>query len=266
MYLISTITLAYVFTNECSFHGAAPLHHTLLSGCEYAGVTVQTLHPKHFDQGKILAQTPSPGWEHKCSTVPELLDQVAPKGASMLLSCIKDRLYLAGTDIREGVQHDQRTATARAAPKITPRDRFIDWDTWSAEEILRRNQIIGPLWSSARVNADTEDKRRIIWSTGFELYEDAPDVHFPIRQPVVVGYGKLSQRVFIRSCDNKILRIGQIKIEGGGQADPIQAALRASMNDSVTLSNEGLLFRFPLSSKKDAEKLSNPRSSTKGVA
>jgi methionyl-tRNA formyltransferase len=184
----------------------------------------------------------------------------------MLLSCIKDRLYLAGTDIREGVQHDQRTATARAAPKITPRDRFIDWDTWSAEEILRRNQIIGPLWSSARVNADTEDKRRIIWSTGFELYEDAPDVHFPIRQPVVVGYGKLSQRVFIRSCDNKILRIGQIKIEGGGQADPIQAALRASMNDSVTLSNEGLLFRFPLSSKKDAEKLSNPRSSTKGVA
>ena len=265
MQLITTITPAFTFTDYYSFHGAAPLHHILLSGCKFAGVTVQTLHPKHFDQGKILAQTPAPGWEHKCSTMPELLGQVAPKGSDMLLDCIKDRLYLAGTDILEKVQDDETTEMARAAPKITPKDRLIDWDTWTAEKILRRHQVIGPLWSSARVNRDNSYERRIIWSTGFELCEDAPEVRLPVRQPMVSGYGTPSQSVYIRTCDNKVLRIGRIKIEGGTQADPIQAALQASMNDSITLSNDSSLFRFPLSSKQDVEKLSKATPSTRAV-
>ena len=148
---------------------------------------------------------------------------------------------------------NQKTITVRAAPKITPKDRLIDWDTWTAEKILRRHQVIGPLWSSARVDADNKFERRIIWSTGFELCEDAPEVNLPLRQPIVTGYGTASQSVHIGTCDNKVLKIHQITIEGGGQADPVQAALRASMKDTNTLSIDGPLFRIALSSKGDTE-------------
>nr|UPX44694.1 Methionyl-tRNA formyltransferase [Penicillium fuscum] len=235
------------------FHGPAPLQHTLLTGCKFAGVTVQTLHPKHFDRGRILAQTPPPGWEHRCRTVPELLEQVAPVGADMLLTCIKSRLYLASNDITEEVRDVKEAAAARAAPKITPNDRFIDWETWTAEEIMRRHRVIGPLWSFARFNDEGNSQRRIIWSTGFDQTSNTPVVDVPVGQPVVIGTESSAQNVYVRTCDNRMLAIGEIKIEGGEQAKPIQAAKKAGMADGSTLRNHGHLFTAQISMA-----LSNP--------
>ena len=234
---------------EYSFHGPAPLHHTLLSDCKHAGVTVQTLHPKHFDRGRILAQTDPPGWEHRCGTVPELLEQVAPAGADMLLSCIKNRLYLNDNDIPEQVRDAQEAAVAaaRVAPKITPNDRFINWETWTAEEIMRRHRVIGPLWSSARFNDEEKSGKRIIWSAGFDQTSNTPTVDVPIGQPVVIGTESSAQSVYVRTCDNRMLAIGEIKIEGGEQAKPIQAAKKAGMADNSTLRDHAPLFAAQIS-------------------
>ena len=237
----------FPFTREYSFHGPAPLHHTLLSDCKHAGVTVQTLHPKQFDKGRILAQTPPPGWEHKCRTVPELLEQVAPAGADMLLKSIKNRLYLVDNNIPEKVRDvKEAAALARAAPKITSNDRFIHWETWTAEDIMRRHRVIGPLWSSARFNDEVKSERRIIWSTGFDQTSNTPVVNVPVGQPVVIGTESSGQNVYVRTCDNRMLAVGEIKIEGEGQAKPIQAAKRVGMADS-TLRDHGRLFKAQIS-------------------
>ena len=183
----------------------------------------------------------------------ELLEQVAPVGADMLLTCIKSHLYLASNDIPEEVRDVKEVAAARAAPKITPNDRFIDWETWTAEEIMRRHRVIGPLWSSARLNDEGKSKRRIIWSTGFDQTSNTPVVDVPVGQPVFIGTESSDQNVYVRTCDDRMLAVGEITIEGGEQAKPIQAAKKAGIADDSTLRNHGQLFTAQISMA-----LSNP--------
>lgn len=180
--------------------------------------------------------------------MPELLEQVAPAGADMLLSCIKNRLYFVDNDIPEQVWDGKEAAVAaRAAPKITPNDRFINWETWTAEEIMRRHRVIGPLWSSAKFNQEGKLERRIIWSTGFDQSSNTPIVDVPVGQPVVMGTESSGQNVYVRTCDNRMLAIREIKIEGGDQAKPIEAAKKAGMADDHTLQDHGRLFRAQIS-------------------
>ena len=169
------------------FHGPAPLHHTLLENCSRTGVTLQTMHPRHFDQGAILDQTPFPGFEHGCTTTPELSSKMGPVGAAMLLKAIRNRSFVPPLEIKgwahqhlhhQKSNHDDNNGNKnelliRAAPKITAEDSHIDWSTWSAEEILRKQRIVGHLWNSIyqlglRKNETQTRQRRIIWSTGFK--------------------------------------------------------------------------------------------------
>lgn len=195
---------------------------------------MQTLHPKHFDQGTILAQTPYPGFEHRCSTVPELLTLTSSKGAEMLVQSIINRLYLQPAKSLGSLQDDQVTAPARAAPKINSQDKFIDWNTWTAETIIRRHLAIGPLWSFVR---NAEKLRRVIWTTGFRISEEtAISTNIPIGQLVVFGNEEHAdeQVAYLRTCDDQILRVDRIKIEGGVENPPLRAAKKAGMTDCGT--------------------------------
>ena len=77
--------------------GPAPLQHTILSGTQKTGVTLQTLDDKSFDHGIILAQTPDPflsvpNWEH--CTYNELLETISPKAANLLnTNAMQHRLF-----------------------------------------------------------------------------------------------------------------------------------------------------------------------------
>ena len=221
-------------TNQCSFHGPAPLHHTLLSGCQRSGVTVQKLHPEHFDQGSILAQTPYPGFEHGCSTVPELLTLMAFESAKMLVHSIRNRLYLQPAKVADTLERDRAIATARAAPKITSKDKFVDWNSWTAEVIIRRHLTIGPLWSFVK---HAQNVRRLIWSTGFAVSEEvAVNTDLPVGRLVVVEREDHAdgQVAYVRTCDKRVLRMDRIKIEGGVESPPLRAVKKADMVDHNT--------------------------------
>lgn len=227
-----------------SFYGPAPLHHTLLSGSERTGVTVQTLHSRHFDRGRILAQTPQPGLEHGCRNVHALSTELGIQGANMLVNCIKSRLYLYGSSDSDSLQSSElgengrvsKLATARHAAKITKKDRLIDWNTMTAAQILRMHEIIGPLWNFIGF-------RRVIWSTGFEKALHVPAEDLPVGQPVVLGP---DQSVYVRTFDDQILKIRGLKIEGGIQLEPLKAATKASLHNPDR-SGDGLLFHLPIS-------------------
>ena len=198
---------------------------------------MQTLHPNKFDQGSILAQTPYPGFVHHSSTVPELLMVTASEGAKLLLHCIKARLFVPPTAHFATAQDDQKPATARPAPKIRTEDRFVDFNSCTAHDILRRHRVIGPLWSYSEKSANNKSRqRRIIWSTGFELIGDGPKLNYPPGQPYTVGLNSLSQATYIQTCDDQVLKIDRIKIDGGEEDEPLRAATRANILNFSTAS------------------------------
>ena len=151
------------------FHGPAPIHHTLLSNCSRTGSTLQTMHPQYFDQGVILDQTPFPGLEHNCTTFPELSSKMAPLGAEMLVRAIKERTFVPPYEAQGWAQAGHGGLT-RPAPKITAEDSHIDWARWTSEEILRKQNIVGPLWNTVHQFDSKKGEtrpRRVIWSSGF---------------------------------------------------------------------------------------------------
>jgi len=233
-----------------SFYGPAPLHHTLILDWPWAGITVQTMHSKYFDQGTKLLQHPDPGIKHECRSVEELSRFLARRGADMLVDCLRNHLYLYGSVIAAPeARQEPPWIQERHAPKITTADRFINWEKWSGHEIMRKHQVIGPLWSLGQIDEESQTTRRIIWSTGFEATLHEPDAKFLIGRPMVTGYLSPSPDVWVKACGGQILRIDQITIEGGQQAEPLMAAIRANMNHLETRHDNVPLFRGSILSK-----------------
>ena len=195
-------------------------------------MTLQTLHPKHFDRGTILSQTPQPGYDipngTNC-TIPELLSLQAAKGAEILVQGIRERVFvppLIGLD-----QDPQHFAMSRAAPKITPEDRRIDWDIYTAGEIIRRHHVIGPLWNhiSHQDEGSTSitSPKRIIWSSGFQRTNLSPDKDMQVGLLVANLDPSKVTSLYVKTCDQYILRIERAKTEGNREQDAVLAVPKA---------------------------------------
>ncbi|KAF7175900.1 hypothetical protein CNMCM7691_000432 [Aspergillus felis] len=226
-----------------SFRGPAPLHHTLLAGRTKTGVTLQTLHLKHFDHGVILKQTPAPGFEiphPDTCTVPELLNIIAPRGAEILLDGIREGLFVPPIE-DAGWRASQSDGPLIHAAKIKPEDRHIDWVNWTWKDINRRNRVLGPLWSKTLATSDPASgnpsfqQRRVILSEmeevdtlkGCEAFSLVPGLPFVnSAHPIDRQQGK---GLYVFTRDGKLIRIHQMKVEGEQNADGFRAALKARM-------------------------------------
>lgn len=125
--------------------GPAPIEHAILKRRKYTGVSVQTLHPKHFDQGIILAQTPPPGIEISTETTSQQLErQLADVGAQMLVDVVKSRRFVP--PLKDAGWYAQSNHPTDHAPKITKRDRFVDFDKDTLDDILAKQQALGDPW------------------------------------------------------------------------------------------------------------------------
>ncbi|EAL88547.2 methionyl-tRNA formyltransferase family protein, putative [Aspergillus fumigatus A1163] len=225
------------------FRGPAPLHHTLLAGRTKTGVTLQTLHVKHFDHGVILQQTPAPGFEipnPDTCTVPELLNIVAPKGAEILLDGIRKGLFVPPIE-DAGWRASQGDEPLIHAAKIKPEDRHIDWVNWTWKDISRRNRVLGPLWNKTLAVSDPTSgnplfrQRRVILSEmeevdtikGCEAFSLIPGLPFvDSAHPIDRQQGK---GLYVFTRDGKLIQIYQMKVEGEQNADGVRAALKARM-------------------------------------
>ena len=170
----------------------------------------------------------------------------------MLVACLENHLYLYCSQLPVPEQDQDfsvcsRAKIARHARKITTADRFVDWTKLSGEDILRRHRVIGPLWSSLKSDGKNESGKRIIWSAGFEAANPL-DTILPVGQPMVIGSHTLSRATYVRTCDDQVLKINKLKIEGGDQHEPLKAAMRARMHDPNSVTTDGPLFRTQISS------------------
>ncbi|PYH99172.1 methionyl-tRNA formyltransferase family protein [Aspergillus ellipticus CBS 707.79] len=245
------------------FRGPAPLHHTLLAGRTTTGVSLQTLHLKHFDHGTVLAQTPLPGFDIPSPTtcsVPDLLNLVSPKGAEILVEGIRQGLFVPPVE-DAGWRASEGEVLIHAA-KIKPEDRHIDWTNWSFSEINRRNRVLGPLWSKSLVASSTPgesptfQQRRVIFTSfeevpllkGCDKFSLVPGLPFVnSTHPVEPRKGK---DVYVFTRDGKLIKINEMKVEGERNANALRAALKARMIGDRTLysADEGYTpFYNPLS-------------------
>ena len=214
-----------------SFRGAAPLHHTLLSGTEITGVSLQTLHPSKFDHGVILAQTLP--LRHGAQTVQELEKILAPKGATLLLQGIRDRLFVnPPKESNERSASDEKTI--HRAPKLSTDDRHIDWQSWTAERIVRTHRIIGPLWNYfSRVHGESSKQTRLIWPTGFRESPACPEhikyLVLKAGHPIIVQLQPGIQNIYIKTCDGHMLQTDWAKAEGDKTRSFMHTAQRTGM-------------------------------------
>ena len=224
--------LTTFIADNTSFRGAAPLHHTLLSGTEVTGVTLQTLHPSKFDHGIILAQTPP--FRHGTSNVPELERVLAPKGAELLVQGIKDGVFVNPPGEQDQSKASSEDDALLTAPKISRSDQHIDWNSWPAEKILRRHRVIGPLWNNLHPGGVPESNpKRLIWESGFRKLSNCPESIKSLVSdaglPIAVGLKSKINSVYIKTCDDQILQAYKLKVGGEPGRDFLSAARRAKM-------------------------------------
>lgn len=228
-----------------SFWGAAPIHWALLHGCKTTGITLQTLHPSHFDRGKILAQTALPGLDipnPDTIKAPELSAFLAPKAAELLVKGLRNRVYLSDTQAKAG------PILERQAPKISSEDRHINWSSWSAEEILRRHRIIGPLWNNGATGSPPNwVKRRIIWSSGFHLASPGFD-HI---EPGMARISGSDPCLYVQTADKQTLCAEHATVEGQEIKAASYAVKKSDMVDLRSMfmvgSSQSMRFWSPLS-------------------
>jgi methionyl-tRNA formyltransferase len=121
--------------------GPAPIHHTLLKHRTRTGVTVQTLHQKHFDRGDILAQTPPPGLEVQPDATPsDLVSQLGKHGGQMLVDVLRLRAYVP--PIADAGWYGQSGGPIDHAEKITPEHTYVDFASTTLEDIMTRHRVL----------------------------------------------------------------------------------------------------------------------------
>jgi methionyl-tRNA formyltransferase len=125
--------------------GPAPIEHALLKHRPRTGVSIQTLHPEHFDEGAVLAQTAEP-WTQIPHDITRLAleEQLASAGAHMLVDVLKAQQYIPPH--KDAGWYASSGGPVEHAPKITKQDRFIDFAQTSLDEILTIQRALGEPW------------------------------------------------------------------------------------------------------------------------
>ncbi|KAL1797241.1 hypothetical protein ACET3X_003847 [Alternaria dauci] len=129
--------------------GPAPIEHAILKRRQYTGVSVQTLHPRYFDQGTILAQTPMPGHEICLSRdTPDMArvveQELATAGAEMLVDVLKQCKFVPPHE--DVGWYAQSNGPIDHAPKITKQDRCVDFEKHAVADVIAKWNALGDLW------------------------------------------------------------------------------------------------------------------------
>lgn len=208
--------------------------------------------------------------------MPTLTDLVSIVGADMLVAAIRDKLFVPPLRPVKSWVDGESTDELRHAPKIQKEDMHVDWRQWDANVIDRRNRILGPLWSFAVAQSGKDGeaqirKMRIIMDylkpvdvkheetllkiqqrLGLSSKDIPPATPFALLEDINRGAGDGSQPIFVKTCDEEILQIDTIKVEGSKVAPAYRASMKAKLFAENPVVKDGdicgiLYFRDTLS-------------------
>ncbi|KAF2159779.1 hypothetical protein M409DRAFT_70824 [Zasmidium cellare ATCC 36951] len=215
--------------------GPAPVQHALLKGRTHTGVTLQTMHPTRFDHGVILAQTPGPGVRISEECTPDdLIRSLGEAGAGMLVRGVEDGLFVDPVPVVDGKDAEGR---AEHAPKILPEDRHIDWNTWTADQIMRYDRVLGRLWDTTTWQkcqpGSTVSKRVTFHGPWRSVSCDQVSASTEAGKPAVLQIEESqSPTLLLPTADGHLLTPASATIEGEQKGKGIAALIRAKTSTS----------------------------------
>ncbi len=201
------------------------------------------MHAEKFDHGTILDQTPYPGIDiqnAESCTIPGLVDLLAPLGAEMLVCGIRNHVFVPPIEDVGWYSTVSNPKEWRSAPKVTPEDRHVKWDSWTGEEIMRRYRVLGPLWNTISMQCGhAGSEKRLIFS-GLSLREGDLGEVLPTYQlglpyaeidssKSVPGTPVFSGNLMLRTLNGSILGIVKLKVEGSDEEDATVAATKVGL-------------------------------------
>ena len=125
------------------WRGAAPIHHAIMAGDDYTGVTIMKM-DEGLDTGDIIAISDKVAIDDKTKFRP-LHDKLAEMGANLLVSSLN--LISLG----KAIYTKQQEEGAIYASKITKELEYISWD-FSAKEIVRKINSLSEIGARAILN------------------------------------------------------------------------------------------------------------------
>ncbi|KAM0251690.1 hypothetical protein ACHAQJ_008060 [Trichoderma viride] len=118
---------------------------------KYTGVSLQTLDPKVFDHGVVLAQTPSPGLPiPPDATLQHLTKSLAKVGAEMLVQGLRDGLHVPPYTDAGWMAGQLKDKELVHAPKVSKGESQISWLEWRCIDFARFLNIFNTVWTQAR--------------------------------------------------------------------------------------------------------------------
>ncbi|OAA57673.1 Methionine tRNA Formyltransferase-like protein [Cordyceps fumosorosea ARSEF 2679] len=224
--------------------GPAPIHHAYLRGDPFTGVSLQTLDPRAFDHGTVLAQTPEPGIPiAPGQTFAQLRDELAARGAEMLVQGLRDRVHVPPHEVATGGEGAGGGGLVHA-PKMSKADAEVRWAEWRAEDWRRRMSVFGAAWTRCAVAAAAgQEKKRVLFTKGgaadavagreeeeertIRVFEEgAADGGREVR----VRVDEASGTCYVEDAEGAWVAVERAKLEGEREKDAA-AALRTLFRD-----------------------------------
>ena len=185
----------------------------------------------------------------------------------MLVSSLRQGLFVPPvTDLTPQARQtlEIQGHTPRHARKLVLEDRHINWSTWTSGEILRRAEILGPLWSSLTVPVfDAMGKHswgthKIVWSGGFEVLNPhastygsdvGADPGMEGMQPhLPPGHGYVSwdkEALMVNTVDGMVARAREMTVAGGRKGSVRGLGAKYELFDPADLQGRGGVLFYP---------------------
>lgn len=206
--------------------GSAPITHALLKRRPVTGVSLQTMHPTKFDHGVVLAQSEEVPLSSD-STPEGLIQQLGPLGADLLRKSIEEGVFVPPVqNAREGMPDSPQI---ELAPKITSKDRQIDWSTWTADDIILRSRVLGDLWDieiferCQASSSSAEAPKRLTFNGGWVKIVGHAEKAIAGQPQLVLGPFRRGLSLGIQTVDNCVIVPESVTIEGRKKGKGLQS-------------------------------------------
>lgn len=205
--------------------GPAPIHHAMMRGEKYTGVSLQTLDPKAFDHGTVLAQTPSPGLPIPANaTLQHLTEDLAKVGAEMLVQGLRDGLHVPPYRDAGWMAEQLHGEDLIHAPKVGKGESQINWLEWKPSDFERFVNIFGTVWTHAR--NDKGKFKRVLFLDAESVSADEvagreEEVVFRVEAgtegkdvPRTVRVDEERDVVYVQTAHGGWVRVRSVKVDG----------------------------------------------------
>lgn len=173
-------------------------------------------------------------------TFKELYEHSARAAADLLIENLVNEEYLHRKLVADAAEPQNVTH----APKVTPEDSHVVWETWPSERVLRAQRALGHVWSHWKSRRDGK-LVRVQWH-GLRLVdrhgEAQPDHN--VGQPFVVVNAPVGAKKdetsiketlvgFLPTCDGRHLSCETLTIEGRPKHEAAAKGIRLLLDGAV---------------------------------